>query len=61
MKFRGVRPVFVRTISDAYIPIVYVSLSLSPCSPQGRAWYLQFWSVSDHHGGGGVHEGGRGN
>ena len=22
MKFRGVRPVFVRTISDAYIPIV---------------------------------------
>ena len=28
MKFRGVRPVFVRTISDAYIPIVSVVNSL---------------------------------
>lgn len=35
----------------------YVTLSSS--SLQGRAWYLQFRSVSNHHGGG-VHEGERG-
>ena len=30
MKFRGVRPVFVRTISDAYIPIVCLRVVQSP-------------------------------
>ena len=36
MKFRGVRPVFVRTISDAYIPIVPVDAIISQSCDRGQ-------------------------